>query len=309
MRKGEYFMNNILSMSSVFILIICLGYFMKQIGFLNQEDSNVLGKIIVNITLPCVFFSSANGLSLDFSTLFFIGISFVVNFVMIIVGYICTCHKNPLIKGTFIISCSGYDVGNFVLPFVSAFLPQIGVLYLCSFNVANIIMSMGLTYAITCMIVNYESHMTLRQFFKELLSSVSLDVYLIILVIACFHITIPTFILNITTTIGVANSFLVMLMIGLKLEFHISKEQLKQILEILSIRLLGAIILSVIVILFLPLDMLGKKVLIVTFFGPMVSVSSIYAKRLGYEGSIVANATTLSILLSIILMAFILFVF
>ena len=56
----------------------------------------------------------------------------------------------------------------------------------------------------------------------------------------------------------------------------------------------------------LPLLKMVKIILTMTYFGPLVSVSSLYAKRLGYEKEVVAESTTISILLSILISSFIL---
>lgn len=290
-------MVDILLQTLIFFIYIGIGYFFKKIKLLKKEDSQVLATVIMNLTLPCVFFSSANGIEFNLTLLLFMVIGLCVNILMIMVGFLVSYNQERILRGTYMIACSGYDVGNFILPFISAFFPSIGVIYLCSFNITNTIMAMGVTYAIASTFVHHRYHFEIRQFGKELLSSVSFDVYLLILILAYFQFTIPEPVLKVTSSIASVNSFLVMLMIGLKLEFHIQESDLKQLFEILIVRFIGAIVFSI-AIFFLPISMLAKQILTIVFFGPLVSVASVYNQKLGYEGDIIAGANTISIIIS-----------
>lgn len=298
-------MNAIVLKTGMFLLLICIGYILKRKGIVQKKNVHILEKIIVNLTLPCVFLSSSVGLSMDMMLLVYMFISFVANFLLMGLSYLTARHEEPLIKGTYMIACSGYDVGNFVLPYVQAFFPAVGVMYLVSFNIANTMMAMGITYSIAYALVYKEVHFQLSSFLKTLFSSVSFDVYMFILILACLHLSLPSSIVEITSAIGSINPILVMIMFGIKLEFHMSFHEYKHLCSIISIRFIGALILSFITLL-LPIDPIAKSVFVLTYFGPLVSISSIYAKRLGYQGDGVADANSLSILLSMFIMTFLL---
>lgn len=298
-------MYDIFFQTGLFLLYILIGYLLKKIKLLNKEDAQVLATIIMNITLPCLFFSSANGLKLDFNFLIFMFLGCLANVLLMVAGFIVSYKENRLMQGTYMIACSGYDVGNFILPFVSVFFPRLGVMYLCSFNITNVIISMGVTYAIASYYVYHQSQMGIKTFFKNLFSSVSFDVYILIIIISCFHITVPESIIKVTSSIGSVNSFLVMTMIGLKLELNIKKSDIKQLIQILVIRFLGAVILSAITY-SLSIPILAKHILTITYFAPLVSVSSVYTKKLGYDGDIVVNANLISIIISMFMTTLIL---
>ena len=298
-------MLEIWSQTFYFLLIMWLGYFFKKIKLLKKEDAIPLSKIIMNLTLPCVFFSAAKGVEFDSSFLSLLVMGFLANILLILIAYTITLKKENLTKGCYIIACSGYDVGNFILPFVSAFFPGMGVIYLSTFNIANCIMCLGFTYAIAYFVTYKQNGTSFKEVCKQLFSSISFDVYILILILAIFHIEIPDALINITSKIGSVNTFLVMLMIGLKLEFTFDKENMKQIGEILTIRFLGATLLTLITIV-LPFSKLIKTILTMSYFGPLVSVSSIYAQRLKEEREIVAESTTISILLSMVISSIIL---
>ena len=40
------------------VLMICLGYVLKRIDFLTEEDITPLNKLVMNILMPCMIFSA-----------------------------------------------------------------------------------------------------------------------------------------------------------------------------------------------------------------------------------------------------------
>lgn len=301
-------MYEVVFQTGLFFLYIAIGYSFKKIKLLRKEDSQILSKIIMNLTLPCLFFSSANGMTLDSSFIIFMLLGLVANIFMIIVSYFISYKEDKILRGTYMIACSGYDVGNFILPFISVFFPGLGVIYLCSFNIMNVIMSMGITFAFANSMIHNETKFDIKEFLKKLFSSVSFDVYILIIFIACFRLTVPQSLLKVTSSIGSVNSFLVMLMIGLKLDLHMKHSELKQMSQILIVRFIGAILLSCMTYL-LPIPKLAKMVFCITYFGPLISVSSVYAKELGYQGDVVAGANTISIMISMLMTTLLLTIF
>ncbi|MCD8027327.1 MAG: transporter [Erysipelotrichaceae bacterium] len=266
-------------------------YMLKQIQLLKKEYVYPLEKIIVNFILPCIFLSSAIGIEMSYMLIFCMFIGLFVNIFTMLFSYLITYKESKLQRGTYMIACSGYDVGNFVLPYIKARFDNTAVMYLTSFNITNTMMAMGLTYTIVSSIVYKETHFDISAFIKKLLSSVCFDVYIFIFLMACLHLSLPNIIVNITGTIGSVNAYLVMIMFGLKLEIDLKD---RKMFSIIGIRLICALLLSVITML-LPIASIAKKVFIITYFGPLVSVSSIYARKLGYDGTMVANANSLSI--------------
>ena len=88
-------------------------------------------------------------------------------------------------------------------------------------------------------------------------------------------------------------------MIGLKLELHLTGENLKDILCMLGMRLGAAVLFSAVTCWWLPLPDLARHVLLLAYLGSPSAIATIYAKRLGYEGSFTADVTMLNLLLAI----------
>lgn len=294
--------------SLTFVLIIVIAYTLKQKKVLKKDDANVLATIIMNITLPCALLTSANGIELDVTIFILILIGIISNVVMIVIGYIASFKEPTKTQGAYMINASGYNIGNFVLPFVQSFFPGLGVVYLCSFDIGNALMGLGITYALADHVASGENHFNIQELLKKLFSSIPFDVYVFIFVLAIFKLQIPTPILTIASTIGAGNSFLAMLMIGLMLEIKVSHTEVRNVFKIIGLRVIGTLIISIITLI-MPLPTLAKQILIMAYCAPLSTVSAVFTRRIGYQGDMSATANSLSILLSVVCMIVLLLLF
>ena len=292
-----------------FILVIIIGFVLKQFKILKKEDGYILATIIMNVTLPCALFSNANGITINGAMLILIAIGIIVNLIMVAVGYFASNGKPAPTQAAYMINCSGYNIGNFVLPFVQAFFPGMGVAYLCMFDVGNALMGLGGTFAIASSVVNKQEKLSVSNVCKKLFSSIPFDVYIIIFFLALFKIRIPDAVLSITDFIGAGNGFLAMLMIGLLLEIKISRNDFKDLIRVLGIRLLGNFILMFACFMFLPLPLLARKIVTIALAAPISTVAAVFTKQCRYEGEVAAVANSLSIIIGIVVLVVLLMVF
>lgn len=302
-------MQEVLVKSLTFVLIIVFGYALKKLRVLKKEDSNVLATIIMNITLPCALLTSANGIELNGLILVLIAIGIISNVVMMYIGYFASLKESNRLKAAFMINTSGYNIGNFALAFIQSFFPGAGVVYLCSFDIGNALMGLGITYAIASHVASGESHFKVSDLLKKLFSSIPFDVYVLIFILAIFKLKIPDPILSMASTIGAGNSFLAMLMIGLLLELKISPSETKNVIKVLSLRIIGIIVLSLITYFILPIPLLAKKIMIMAYCAPLSTVSAVFSRKIGYEGDMPAAANSLSIILGVVCMTVLLILF
>lgn len=308
MKEGQD-MFEVLIKSLTYILIITIGFTLKKKKIFKKEDANVIATIIMNITLPCALLTSANGIEMSFMILVLILIGIVSNLIMIFISYLTTAKENRTLRAVFMLNASSYNIGNFSLPFVQAFFPSMGVVYLCSFDIGNALMALGITYALADHVASGENHFDIKELLKKLFSSIPFDVYMIIFILAIFKLQVPDPILNIASTIGAGNSFLAMLIIGMMLELKVSPLETKNIIKVIVLRLSGTITLSLITYFLLPFPLLVKQILIMAFFAPIGTVVPVFTKKIGYEGDLSPTANSLSIIISVISMIILLLLF
>mgnify|MGYP004609124717 FL=1 len=308
MNKGGRKMVDVLVKSLGFVFIIALGYILKKKGFFKAEDGLFFSKVVMNITLPAALIAGSSGMEISLVTITLIGLGFLANIVTAYMGKFLNHKKTPMQQALAMVNCSGYNVGNFSIPFAASFFDATGLMYLCMFDIGNAFMGLGGVYAIARNLVDGKGRLNIRSLCIALSKSIPFDVYLLLFVLSLFKITLPAPVTQIASMIGSANSFLAMLMIGIILEVHVTKQQAKAVGKILGIRYLGDLLLTVFVLL-LPLPMLAKKMVIIILFSPLSTISAVYSKMLDENDPTPAIANSISIIVSIVVLTALLMVF
>lgn len=289
-------MLEIISHLMIFVIIILIGILFKRIGILSKKDAQVISHIVIYLTLPCALLSNANSIHISSLTFKMIMIAIVTNLVLAFVAYFIAPSNK---KAPYMLCASGYNIGNFALPFIQLFFPGTGVAYLCMFDIGNSIMGLGATYVIANSLTS-KGKMSIKSIIKRMVSSIPFDTYMIMLILAIFSIKLPAYLLTVTNTIGAGNGFLSMLMIGLMIEPHIPQGDIKDIIKILLVRIIGNTALVLLIMNFIPLPALAIKILAIGLFTPVTSVAPIFSQMCHYDGDIPAVASSISIVVSII---------
>ena len=98
-------------------------------------------------------------------------------------------------------------------------------------------------------------------------------------------------------------------MIGLLLEIRISPREVKNVIKVLYLRIIGTIMISLITYFIFPLPLLAKQILIMAYCAPLSTVSAVFTKKVGYVGDMSATANSLSIILGVVCMTVLLVLF
>lgn len=296
-------MAEIMIKAAGFVFVIIIAFILKQVHVLEKRDGLTIATIIMNVTLPCALLTNASGVTIDQSMLILLLIGLVSNIIMLFISFILSRKEENILKGYYMINCSGYNIGNFVMPFVQSFFPGMGVAYLCMFDVGNSIMCLAGSVA------SSNQKLTPKTVIKKLFSSIPFDVYLLIFVLALFKISIPQPILSVASFIGAGNGFLAMFMIGLLLEVKINPSEMKIVLKTLLIRVLFGAILMSIVYFIVPIPMLAKKIVVLAMAAPITTVSAVFSKNIGYHRDAPAISSSLSIIISIAVLVVLIIMF
>lgn len=287
-----------------FVVIICIGYIFKRIGIFNDEDYRIVSKIVLNLTLPAAVINSFADFKMDYSLLEVLIIGFLGNVLMVIIALLLTRRETAAAKLFYIFSMSGYNIGCFTLPFVQSFLGAFGVIVICIFDMGNAIMCTGLTYAFSASCIGSadgrREPLCIKNVLDKILRSVPFMVYFVMLFLVELDIKLPAAFYTLTHSIGGANAFLSMLMIGMMFEIKIDKRSLNYIGEILGGRCAVGIALSALFFFYGPFTPEINKVLAAAFLAPSTAVGPIYLEKLGGNVALAGFANSASIIVSVI---------
>ena len=230
-------METVLVKAFGFLFMIALGFALKRVGLFSLDDSGLLSKLVLKITLPMAIISNFRGLELNRSYLLAIGVGFGVHIVAIAVVLLLTRKKSPAHKAFYIINTSGYNIGLCTLPYMSSFFAADAVALVCMFDVGNAIMCFGITFTIAMMIAKGKEGINGKEIFKTLFSSMPFVTYLVMILLCAGNIQLPEPVYTVAGMIGQANAFLAMLLIGILFEPKINKSELKDMTGVFLLRM------------------------------------------------------------------------
>lgn len=198
-----------------------------------------------------------------------------------------------------LLNVSGYNIGCFTMPFIQNFLGPAGVAATSLFDAGNAMICTGTSYAIAVAVSGKGQVKGPAQMVKQLFSSVPFDCYIIMTVLALFHLKLPALVTSFAETIGNANTFLSLFMIGLGLEIHVSKKQVSAISRLLLARYAVAFVLSFLLYMFAPFGDEVRRALAILMFGPVSSLGVAYTSMIDGDVNQASSFNSLSILISI----------
>ena len=280
-------------------------YFLKKIRFFKEGEHKLISKIVLNITLPAAILSSFERVEHLSAQLFFILlIGFLGNVGVLFLAWLICKNKPREDKVYWMCNSAGYNIGCFTLPYAQGFLGPIGVIVTCLFDAGNSIMCTGGTYAIASNVIENGNgeKINVKATIKKLFCSVPFDCYLIAIIMKSFELPFPPFITQLSTTIGNANGFLSMLMIGMMLEIHINKEYIKRILSLLTVRYVFAAFMALILYFALPFDGDVRKTLAVISFAPLASLACVFTEKCNGDIELSGMTNSISVIISMIIM-------
>lgn len=284
--------------------MIFLGYLMKRIGLLSKADGGMLSVIIVNLTLPATVIVSLASVVVSGTLFFLLIMGIIMNVLVILIGGRVS-KKRPVLDQKFqMYSMSGYNIGNFSLPFIQGFYP-LAVPFLLMFDIGNSVMLTGGTTLLIDKVVGSKEETTLKKILLSLLKSAPFTVYMVMLLLRIVQIELPIELLGILEMIAKANGFLSMFMIGLYFELRLPKKALHLVKEVLAWRYLCGVVFALLFAFVIPLDPLLRIVLVVLSVAPMPTFSVINSVKAGMSEETVGFTSSASILISLVLMTLI----
>ena len=295
-------MAEILMKAAAFVAIIFMGYLLRKKGFFKEEDFHVLSKIVLKITLPAAIVANFSGVDLQ-ASLLILSVLGLGGGLMLITSAYQAAGKNREEKAFFMLNTSGYNIGNFTMPFAQSFLGPAGVITTSLFDTGNAVVCTGGSYAVAVSVAGKggagDKHQ-IRRIVIQLLKSIPFDCYVIMTALTMAGLRLPVFMDQVSETVGNANTFLSMTMIGLGLELHMTREQTGSVAKILGTRFAVSAVLAVLFYRFLPFSLEIRRTLAILMFGPVSALGVPYTSMLEGDVNLASAVNSASIILGIV---------
>ncbi len=294
-------MADILIKAGAFASIIVLGYLLRRLGFFKKEDFYILSKIVLKITLPAAIVYNFSTMEIDSSMLSVCLFGLAGGVVLMGAAWIVNTGKQKVRKSFDVLNVAGYNIGNFTMPFIQGFLGTTGLAAASLFDTGNSFVCLGGAYSIAMAALKPGQKQTVRKLIQPLLKSVPFLAYMIMTVLTRCHIRLPRIAVSFAQTIGGANAFLALFMVGIGFQLSLEKEKLASIFRILSVRYGISIVLAVVFYCFAPFELEIRQAFAILVFSPIASAAPAYTGEAGLDVGLSSVINSLSVVISIIL--------
>ncbi len=292
-------MLEVLMRAGCFVGIIFIGWLLRTLGFFKEEDFHVLSKIVLKITLPAAIISSfaEKEISPDMLAISLLGLGFGVLYIG--VAYLLAAGKSRESQAFEVLNISGYNIGNFTMPFAQSFLGPVGIITTSLFDSGNAFICLGGSYSMAALLRNGQ-RFSLKSLIKNLLHSVPFICYIIAVSFSLAHIPMPGFVVEFSGIIADANAFMAMLMLGVGFKLSGDRANLGTMVKILALRYGIAAILAAGCWFFLPLSLEYRQTLLILCFSPIASAAPAFTAQLKGDIGLSSSINSISILISLI---------
>lgn len=303
-------MFQIILKAAILFCVILLGNLLNVMGvFSREKDFSTISKLIVYVTLPSAIITKLNNIDFHYSFLLLSVFGFACNWIYIFVSKYMGKTRSE--QSFLALNINGYNIGNFALPFISYFLDGLPILFVSLFDAGSSLMVSSGNYAVAKEIKyggkdGELDQGNLRDFVQTTLTSPAVLTYIVMITLSILSISLPSMVIEFTSIMGDANTFLSMFMIGIALNLRIDESKMASIGKILAARYGVATVLSGIIYFIIPLSMELKQTLIIVLFAPMASLMTLFTETLGEDVELSAQVNSASIIISVIIMSLLL---
>ena len=293
----------VLTKTFIYIALLLIGYGGKRLGVFHKEDTRFISKVVLNLTMPAAVINGFQGVEVRPVLLWGLVVGITGNLILIFLGQVFSRRETPGNRAAFIYSISAFNVANFAMPFLTGLVTPDGFATLCMFDIFGVVTSYGINIALVDACMGGDGKIHMKPLMKKIFTTPVVVTYLVLIALSLLDLQLPKPFLELTGVAGGANAFLAMLSIGILFELRLPKEGRSIVARVLGLRYAVCIALMVIVYAAVPVPADMKTALCVVLMAPCVSSAPMLTEISGGNGALAAAINSMSIPISITLMA------
>jgi len=276
-----------------FLILILLGFFLKKIKFLNENEGDILRKILFNVSLPSLVMYSilTSNFSGNFIKIFLIvPITMLIQFIIVfLLGSIYIKDRKEL--ATLILICVMGNTAFLGYPLVELFfglknLP-IGILY----DQVHFYTFLIIVYPLISIISRNEKFS-----FKSSFITPPVIAFLISLILKNFNMS--SFFIESLNILKQSVTPLVLIYLGINLDLNITKNDLKYLLPTIFLKLIILPFITLYISNLLKSEQIVKNVSILQSMMPTMMATIIFGSQIGLNKKNIAKAVGITTILS-----------
>ena len=289
------------------LAIIVIGYIVKKLKIITEENGKIVAKIIFNITLPAVILKITSRIEFKVSLILLPLVNIFFGILMAIVGLILFRKYQREKKGLILMTLIGFNVAHFSFPLIEGIWGEEGLAIIALVDAGN-----AFTIFVFCYIVgsifsqnnnDENSSIDFKDIGRKLLKSAPLLGYILALFINLSGIgeIMPIFFWDLLDIIARANTALSLLLLGIYLNFKFEKTEWATILKVLCTRYSLGLVVGLLLFFLLPsnqFDLLLRIILTISLVFPIGLAVIPFAVEFEYDHKLVSMIANLTIIIS-----------
>ncbi len=222
--------------------IIAVGYIVKRLGFVTEQDGKVLSKFLMHTTFPALMLVSTVRLKLDTSLLFIPLMAFIGGCIMLTIAWFVFKKEDNGMRGLMLMGSGGFNMGLFAFPIIEGIWGRDALAYAIMYDIGNTVVVFGLVYTLGNYFATKRTHQALnntvlaKKIVQKVLKSMPLQGMILGLLLNVSGIGLPTLAMDFLDILAQANKAIGVLLLGIYLNFALSKSQVWSISKVLMIR-------------------------------------------------------------------------
>jgi malate permease and related proteins len=284
------------------VAIIGIGQLAKRLGWVSTSDFSKFSKIVLGVTLPCALFTSFNSFHVEFALLSLAIFGLVVNFALQVIGYLQTRRRSRQDQAFAVFNSGSYNIGAFSTPYLSGLIGPHAMIYSSLFDIGTAIASAGIAYGWGMSLAHESGRMRFGRIVRTVATNPVFVTYLTLLVMQLLSLRLPDQLIVFTSTVGAANPFLAMLMIGIGLDLRLSRSKYLDAARLLARRYLFGIVVAVGSWYLLPLPVEARLVVVMLLFAPIAAMVPAFCAEADLDVELASFANSVSVLVAILTM-------
>lgn len=298
------------------LTLIVLGYIIKKLNIITEEEGKGIAKLILNVTLPALILDTIPEIDFipELILLFFLCIGY--SLIVLGVGFLIFRNAEHKHKGILFMCIIGYNIGLFAYPLIEGIWGEEGIQHIALFDFGNAFIIFALCYAIAAYFSPKNSvsqdndkqdkheliKIDFKYIFKRIFTSVPLITYIIAIILNLLNFEFSFFFSELIGIVSRANMALTLILLGIYLNFKFEKSEWKEIFKVLLIRYSFGISIGLILFFTLPFSALYRTILLIALIMPVGMAVIPFAVQYGHDEELTGIIVNLTIIISFILM-------
>jgi predicted permease len=286
--------------------IILIGYLLKIKNIISESEGKIISKFLMHSTFPALILVTMVRVNFELNLLLLPVIAFFFSvFTMLTARYFFKSQTQKM-KAMLIMGSGGFNLGLFAYPLIDGVWGQAGMVYAAMFDIGNSFAVFGLVYGTGAFMSEQNVDISKKENIKKavwkITTLIPFQAVILGIIVNLIHFQVPEIAMNILDVLAKGNKVIVLLIMGIYLNFSIPKDVLKKTINVLLIRYFWGLLLGGIFYYLLPFELLYRHVLLIILIVPIGMTLLPFSDELGYDTKMAGVLVNLSMLISFVMM-------